>query len=70
LASSHAQRCPGIPGVGPLTDLADDYSTAGLVALARKIARPCFILLMKESNLRPNFRSSESRIGKKIIKFS
>jgi len=45
-------------------------STAAFVALARKIARLCFILLRKEINLWPNFRSGESGIGKKIIKFS
>jgi len=45
-------------------------STAAFVALARKIARLCFILLRKEINFEPSFRSGESGIGKKIIKFS
>jgi len=38
-------------------------SAAAFVALARKIARPFFILLRKEIHLWPNFRSGESGIG-------
>jgi hypothetical protein len=35
-------------------------STAAFVALARKIARLCFVLPRREINLEPNFRSGES----------
>jgi hypothetical protein len=34
------------------------------------IARPCFILLRKEINFEPGFRSGQSAIGKKIARLS
>jgi len=40
------------------------------VALASMIARLCFILLRKEINFEPGFRSGESAIGEKIVKLS
>jgi len=38
--------------------------------MPRKIARLCFTLLRKEISFEHYFRSGESAIGKKIIKFS